>query len=235
MSKTLHIRDARKDEVHALINIGARAFKGRAMSEALFPKRLRAIDGQLMCSDAEKLQCQEESEFCVERLLRRIDDETEHFVVATDDHDAPIGYANWRSPLSNKPEEAKALESLLQEEHPKTMDMEALAVISKGIAVLEAAIRDALGEDEFRRSWYLAGLAVDPAHQRKGIGKMLMQWGQERADQEHTTVRLMASEVGANLYRALGFEEVGSLEVLGGMEYAFIKRATHDGAGTQTE
>lgn len=53
---------------------------------------------------------------------------------------------------------------------------------------------------------------------------MLMQWGLERAEKEHTNVRLMSSEAGAKLYRAVGFEEVGSLDVFGGMEYAFIKR-----------
>lgn len=53
-----------------------------------------------------------------------------------------------------------------------------------------------------------------------------MHWGQERADQDHKNVHFMASEQGSKLYRALGYEEVGSIDCLGGMEYAFIKRAT---------
>lgn len=54
---------------------------------------------------------------------------------------------------------------------------------------------------------------------------MLMQWGHDRADEEHKNVRLMATEKGAKLYRSLGYEEVGSLEVFGAIEYAFIRKA----------
>jgi len=71
----------------------------------------------------------------------------------------------------------------------------------------------------------LDSLYVDPAYQRKGIGKMLLQWGLQRADDGQNNVRLMASEAGAQLYRATGFDEVGSIDLFGGMEYAFIKRA----------
>lgn len=52
-----------------------------------------------------------------------------------------------------------------------------------------------------------------------------MEWGQERAAEEHKNIRFLASTTGAKMYLALGYQEVGALEVLGGMEYAFIKRA----------
>lgn len=66
---------------------------------------------------------------------------------------------------------------------------------------------------------------MDPAHQRRGIGRMIMEWGHERAAKEHKNLRLMASEAGSKLYRAMGYQEVGSRDILGGTEYAFIKRA----------
>lgn len=67
-------------------------------------------------------------------------------------------------------------------------------------------------------------IAVDPNHQRKGIGKMLMEWGEERAAKQHKNIRFMASTAGAKMYRALGYEEVGALDILGGMEHSFIKK-----------
>lgn len=66
---------------------------------------------------------------------------------------------------------------------------------------------------------------MDPAHQRKGVGKMLTRWGMERAAEEKKAVHFLSSPSGARLYRAMGFEEVGCGEILGGVEYAFIKRA----------
>lgn len=54
---------------------------------------------------------------------------------------------------------------------------------------------------------------------------MLTRWGMERAAEENKAVHFLSSPSGANLYRALGFEEVGSGEILGGVEYAFVKRA----------
>lgn len=66
---------------------------------------------------------------------------------------------------------------------------------------------------------------MDPAHQRKGVGKLLTRWGVDRAVEEHKSIHFLSSPAGAQLYRAMGFEEVGSGEILGGVEYAFVKRA----------
>lgn len=54
---------------------------------------------------------------------------------------------------------------------------------------------------------------------------MLTRWGMERAAEEKRAVQFLSSPSGAQLHRAMGFDEVGSGEILGGVEYAFIKRA----------
>lgn len=53
---------------------------------------------------------------------------------------------------------------------------------------------------------------------------MLMEWGHERAAKQEKNIRLIGTASGAKMYRALGYEEVGALEVLGGVEGAFIKK-----------
>ena len=50
-------------------------------------------------------------------------------------------------------------------------------------------------------------LFVDPEYQRKGVGKMLMDWGIEVAEKLWLHVWLEASKPGEKLYRSLGFQE----------------------------
>lgn len=69
-------------------------------------------------------------------------------------------------------------------------------------------------------------LMVDPAHQRKGIGRMLVQEGLDRAAADGRDVWLRATPEGRPLYLALGFEEVGRGEMFGYPQYAMVKRAS---------
>lgn len=55
--------------------------------------------------------------------------------------------------------------------------------------------------------WHLDGLAVDPAYQRRGIGRKLMEWGMERAKEEGVPITLTSTPAGQRLYQKLGFRE----------------------------
>lgn len=56
-------------------------------------------------------------------------------------------------------------------------------------------------------------LITSPAYQRRGIGASLIQYGLEKADKEGVPCYLTASPMGAPLYKKVGFEEVGRVEV----------------------
>lgn len=58
-------------------------------------------------------------------------------------------------------------------------------------------------------------LAVDPKHQRRGIGTSLLNWGTERAKQDSKDCYVVATPTGRPLYVAAGFEEIGQLEIFG--------------------
>ncbi|KAI1450967.1 acyl-CoA N-acyltransferase [Annulohypoxylon stygium] len=55
---------------------------------------------------------------------------------------------------------------------------------------------------------YLSVIAVDPEQQRRGIGRLLMQWGINLAEQLNLPIYLESSRPGLGLYEAVGFERL---------------------------
>lgn len=56
-------------------------------------------------------------------------------------------------------------------------------------------------------------LATNPEYQRKGLGKRLLAYGCEIADNEGARVYLESSKVAQPLYVSMGFAEVGDFEI----------------------
>ena len=56
-------------------------------------------------------------------------------------------------------------------------------------------------------------LDCHPDHQRKGAGRLLVNWGTEIADKEGLPCYLEASPAGLRLYRNVGFEEVENFDL----------------------
>lgn len=61
-------------------------------------------------------------------------------------------------------------------------------------------------------TWYLDLLMVDPSHQRKGLGRKLVRYGLELADEEGVCASVIGSEAGDGLYTSCGFEAVGRMQ-----------------------
>lgn len=51
-------------------------------------------------------------------------------------------------------------------------------------------------------------LVVDPEHQRRGAGRLLVKWGCSRADEDKVPGFLEASDAGRPLYESFGFVPV---------------------------
>ncbi|KAI7780377.1 hypothetical protein LA080_016101 [Diaporthe eres] len=220
MQKPSNIRYARKDELTAMVQLSITAFRhsGRQVNAALFPERLRINPGDT-----------DEIELSVRNMVRTFDYKNRHYVVAVDDQDTIMGWAEWTSredPVEElTPEEREKKRAEGVSRLPASFDLQAAQQLGREAEELSKKLREALGEEGYQNSWSLNSVAVDPAHQRKGVGKMLTRWGMDRAAAENKAVHFLSSPSGAQLYRAMGFEEVGSGEILGGVEYAFIKRA----------
>lgn len=72
--------------------------------------------------------------------------------------------------------------------------------------------------DDVDEMWKLHNLATDPKFQHRGVGGMLIAWGQEQARKEGVCVGLTASMVGQGLYRKKGFRSYGAIPCSGFMD-----------------
>ncbi|KAH7355212.1 hypothetical protein BKA65DRAFT_236062 [Rhexocercosporidium sp. MPI-PUGE-AT-0058] len=61
--------------------------------------------------------------------------------------------------------------------------------------------------------YVLEQLATSLSHQRHGIGAQLVKYGLEKADREGMVCYLSGAPMGVPVYRKLGFEEVGRMEI----------------------
>lgn len=60
------------------------------------------------------------------------------------------------------------------------------------------------------KHWHLIVVGVDPAHQGKGVGSILMKYALERADEDGTACYLeTTSKAGRKTFKQFGFEAVG--------------------------
>lgn len=146
MVSALKIREARIEELTAIVKLMVEAFRGRAMNEAFFPERLRTGSGD-----------DEEVAFRVENLAKRFDFENHHYIVVVDNDDNILGAAEWLSgddPVVAMTEEeraankAKGMAGL-----PKGFDFAAAEQAGTEAAELDKSLRDALGEEAYKNSW----------------------------------------------------------------------------------
>lgn len=74
-------------------------------------------------------------------------------------------------------------------------------------------IRDKLFGKQHRYI-YLSVIAVDPEHQRRGIGRLLMQWGIDIAEKLDLPIYTESSESGLRLYESVGFERLTHVRLI---------------------
>jgi GNAT superfamily N-acetyltransferase len=57
--------------------------------------------------------------------------------------------------------------------------------------------------------WYLQEVAVEPSHRFQGVGKALLEWGQDWATREDLPMLLQATRPGRRLFQRAGFVNYG--------------------------
>ncbi|KAI9696899.1 MAG: hypothetical protein M1820_007974 [Bogoriella megaspora] len=69
--------------------------------------------------------------------------------------------------------------------------------------------------------WYLASLLTHEEYQRKGVAKLLLNWGIEQADRDGADIYLESSPAGLPVYKKFGFKPEGGF-VMNNSDYALL-------------
>ncbi|KAJ6788771.1 hypothetical protein PWT90_03322 [Aphanocladium album] len=210
----LHMREATEADTDAIARLARAAFDPAtdAIARNLFPVRLQAAAP----SSAE------DPAIAWRRTRKGIKMKTERILlmVVTDDalDGKVVGFSMWEEPLR----EGHEGESMTKGVVPcPTLDEEAYKQLR---TVSEDATIAFLGKDGSKHMWYLDYLGVDPEHQRRGIGKMLLNWGLDKAREENRDTYLIATPAGLPLYQAVGFEDLGAFMLFDTPHNGMIKR-----------
>lgn len=67
-------------------------------------------------------------------------------------------------------------------------------------------------------------LGVHPDHHRRGIGKLMLNWGLGECAKQARDCYLVATPAGVPLYAASGFENLAVVDLFGVGHYSMIKR-----------
>lgn len=130
----------------AQLSITAFRHSGRQVNAALFPEHLRVNSGDT-----------DEIEFSVKNMVRTFDYRNGHYIVAVDEQDAIMGWAEWTSgedptaemtPGEREKKKAEGIARL-----PKSFDLEAAQRLGQEAETLSERLREALGEEGYRNSW----------------------------------------------------------------------------------
>ena len=138
----------RRMEIATMAQLSITAFRhsGRQVNAALFPERLRVNPGD-----------SDEVDFSVRNMARNFDNQNHHYILAVNEQDTIIGWAEWTSgedpivEVTPDEREKKAAEGIAR--LPKGFDLQAAQRLGKEAEELSKRLREALGEGEYQSSW----------------------------------------------------------------------------------
>jgi GNAT superfamily N-acetyltransferase len=114
---------------------------------------------------------------------------------------------NVKAEGSNEPAVNPAMTTTKSSFVPPELRLDALGSL---LGRIRAATSEIMGTLE--PYFMLNMLATHPDHQGRGAGKVLMDWGLKKADDEGLVTYLNATDVGRRMYEKRGFEVVKTIE-----------------------
>ncbi|KAF5667168.1 gnat family protein [Fusarium heterosporum] len=227
---TIRLVEASEKDLPAIARIATSAFHPDtdALSRRLFPPHLQPKD----IPDGEAAY-----DWRAARKASSLASSESHLVVAVDDEkegDARIvGFSLWDAPPVTESEyipsqeiKCAALDKDAFNEMKRIVNQDAIDTFGgKGIAGVWRLSPWCPFVSQVLTYSDLDYIGVQPGNQRRGIGKLLLQWGLDRAAEEGKDCYLVATEAGRPLYAAAGFEHLRTVLILGIPHYSMILRA----------
>ncbi|KAI0836781.1 acyl-CoA N-acyltransferase [Hypoxylon sp. FL0890] len=156
-------------------------------------------------------------------------DRWENFLKASSTDGTPIGFCGWTVIERNRKQfEGKndQVDEQLKKENqkkeswiPEVIDVDCWTSLSGALGKERDRVLGGL--DNICR---LTFMAVDPKHQRQGIGSAMMQRICEETDQHGRCAYVLAAPEGVRLYTKFGFEIVGRVETLQGTITSMLRQ-----------
>ncbi|KAK3337609.1 acyl-CoA N-acyltransferase [Cercophora scortea] len=195
----------------AIGRIGREAFLAGGFGSFLFAPR---------SDDEPPTDPEEEIQWRRRRAIRRMKEGIPTLVVV-DDEDTVVGFAQWERPATGDVPHHPPIASEGQkaDDPPKSLNLDKMQHMFK---VFDEEIGKVLGPEGHKDMWYLMLLAVDPAYQGRGVGKMLLRWGMDQAAAEGKKTFLLATVEGRPLYEKQGFKVLSEFDVYGKVNYTML-------------
>ncbi|KID85033.1 Acyl-CoA N-acyltransferase [Metarhizium guizhouense ARSEF 977] len=198
---TVQLRTATEADAEAIATLAADAFHPDTdtISRRLFPQHLQPAN----CAAGDALRL-----WRLARKSIKLTDKRINIIVAVDDdlRGQIVGFALWEIPAPN----ASDSELLPSAVSSPGLDESAFEEMQR---ILVNHVRKHFGDEGTSNMWHLDHLAVDPRHQRRGIGKLLLNWGIEKAKHDGRDCYLVATPAGKSLYESVGFRTLQELSI----------------------
>lgn len=143
-TSSFQIREARKSDFPAMVQVTLDAYRGRPLIEALFPPHLKSSQDD-----------KEESLFREAHYERGLEKGNRHYPVVVNEADEILGFACWHN-APDPPEPEKTREER-KAEFPPSLDFDVLENLMVTVKKLQENVKAALGEEEFKRAWCKEG------------------------------------------------------------------------------
>ncbi|KAH8891974.1 putative GNAT family acetyltransferase [Thozetella sp. PMI_491] len=215
---SLQIRHAAAADIPAVARVAAAAFSPStdAVARNLFPPHLQQEDQSGINGNYAWRIC---------RKSATLSEAGSILLVVVDgslpEEQAVVGYAIWDVPGDHPAPEGPPV--------PIDPEVAAAAQAALDTTALESLRREVnegakalLGDRGYKDAFHLDYIAVDPQHRRRGVGKLLLEWGMQKAAAAGKDCFLMSTPAGRPLYAAAGFEEIGRLDLFGVAHFSMI-------------